>query len=257
MRFLLILFLIFPIISIFSQTVETPRTIHVYVALCDNEHQGIVQVPSKIGNGKDPANNLYWGCGYGVQGFFKYHSPEWKQVKIYKNVSNIILERIVFKHTTKDIYLCADAYDGEFIKQTTIDFLKAASGDNVLKLKIDSTELNFGGGASLISYIGHDGLMDFELELALSPKNTSKRDVIILACISKSFFKEFIKAAGANPLVWTTGLMAPEAYTLKWAIDGWVLNETDAQIRERAAKAYDNYQHCGINGARNLLVTGF
>ena len=40
------------------------RTIHVFVALCDNEHQGIVPVPEKIGNGKDPANNLYWGAGY-------------------------------------------------------------------------------------------------------------------------------------------------------------------------------------------------
>ncbi|HST23582.1 MAG TPA: hypothetical protein VLR90_20895, partial [Blastocatellia bacterium] len=36
------------------------RVIHVLVALCDNEHQGIVPVPAKIGNGDDPQNNLYW-----------------------------------------------------------------------------------------------------------------------------------------------------------------------------------------------------
>ena len=51
--------------------------------------------------------------------------------------------------------------------------------------------------------------------------------------------------------------MAPEAYTLNWAIDGWILNETDAQIRERAAKGYNHYQKCGMRGARGLLVTGF
>lgn len=32
------------------------KTIHVYVALCDNVYQGIVPVPKAIGNGDDPRN---------------------------------------------------------------------------------------------------------------------------------------------------------------------------------------------------------
>jgi hypothetical protein len=51
--------------------------------------------------------------------------------------------------------------------------------------------------------------------------------------------------------------MAPEAYTLKSAIDGWILRESNDQIRERAAVAYDKYQKCGLRGARRLLVTGW
>lgn len=51
--------------------------------------------------------------------------------------------------------------------------------------------------------------------------------------------------------------MSPEAYTLKWALDGWILGESDDKIRERAAQAYNHYQSCGINGARRLLVTGY
>jgi len=35
------------------------RVIHILVALCDNENQGIVPVPKAIGNGQDPGNNLY------------------------------------------------------------------------------------------------------------------------------------------------------------------------------------------------------
>ena len=77
-----------------------------------------------------------------------------------------------------------------------------------------------------------------------------------MACISKSYFKPYFENTKVNPLVWTTGLMAPEAYTLKSAIDGWILDETDVQIRERAAQAYHKYQKCGIGGARRLLVTG-
>ena len=41
---------------------ESPaRTVHVFVALADNLHQGIVPVPAKLGNGEDPEHNLYWG----------------------------------------------------------------------------------------------------------------------------------------------------------------------------------------------------
>ncbi len=79
----------------------------------------------------------------------------------------------------------------------------------------------------------------------------------MLACISKRFFEEGMRASGAYPLVWTTGLMAPEAYTLKSALDGWIAGETNDQIRDRASDAYDKYQHCGTRAAHRLLVTGW
>ncbi len=47
-----------------------PRTVHVFVALADNQHQGIVPVPARLGNGDDPEHNLYWGSAYGVKTFF-------------------------------------------------------------------------------------------------------------------------------------------------------------------------------------------
>ena len=60
-----------------------------------------------------------------------------------------------------------------------------------------------------------------------------------------------------NPLVWTTGLMAPEAYTLHDALTGYVKGEDAEAIRTRAAKAYSKYQKCSEKAARNLLVTGW
>jgi len=51
--------------------------------------------------------------------------------------------------------------------------------------------------------------------------------------------------------------MAPEAYTLKSALDGWIAGESDEQIRERAATAYDQYQKCGMKAARRLMATGW
>ena len=99
--------------------------------------------------------------------------------------------------------------------------------------------------------------MEFEVNIDFSPITGQKKDVIILACYSKSYFSPYIKIAQANPILWTTHLMTPEAYTLKAAIDGWILNETGTQIEERAAVEYNRYQKCGMRGARNLFTTGF
>jgi hypothetical protein len=99
--------------------------------------------------------------------------------------------------------------------------------------------------------------MDFNLADYPTKVNDSERSTIILSCISKRFFQEPIRRTGVKPLLWTTGLMAPESYILKAAVDGWLLNETDEQIRKRAADAYNQYQKCGIKAAMGLFSTGW
>lgn len=51
--------------------------------------------------------------------------------------------------------------------------------------------------------------------------------------------------------------MAPEAYTLKAALDGWIANEDAENVRQRAAQAYNKYQHCGLHAAQRLFATGW
>ncbi len=256
MKKAILFFLTLSVNTVFSQTETDIKTVHVYVALCDNVNQGIVPVPKKLGNGQDAKNNLYWGALYGVKNYFK-RSKEWALISTQLNPETHILERLLFKHNTSNTYLLADAHDGKFIKTTTSSFLEANAGHNTIAIEHANQKLLFGGSANLLAYVGHDGLMEFDVEGNFKPLNTTKREAIILACISKDYFKPYLEQTKSNPLVWTTGLMAPEAYTLKAAITGWVLNETDLQIRERAAQAYHKYQKCGIRGARNLLVTGY
>ena len=231
------------------------KTIHVLVALCDNKYQGIVPVPVKIGNGQNQNSNLYWGCGYGIRSYFK-KSKEWVFLKLEKKDSTI-LERVIFKHVTKNIYLVADAYNGKYIKTCTEDFLKSCSGKLKDSLMLNGRQVNLYGNANMLSYIGHDGLMDFQLSEKFENTDGKKRDCIILACISKSYFAPHLKQTDANPMVWTTGLMCPEAYTLHDALSGYVNGETNEAVRTRAAKAYSQYQKCSEKAARNLLVTGF
>ncbi len=231
------------------------KTIHVFVALCDNKYQGIVPVPAKIGNGQDPDNNLYWGCGYGIKTHFK-KSKEWKLIKTEK-LDNIKLERLIFKHVSKNYFLVADAYDGQYIEQCTEDFLQSNAGILNQTIKVNNTIIGIYGNAKLNAYIGHDGLMDFKLKEKFENIDTKKRDCIILACISKKYFAPHLLDTNSNPIVWTTGLMCPEAYTLHDALSGFINNETDEKIRNRAALAYSKYQKCSLKSALNLLVTGY
>lgn len=235
---------------------QAQRVVHVVVALCDNEHQGIVKVPAGIGNGQKPSTNLYWGCGYGVKTHFD-RAAEWTRLPAQPPPAPHVLERAVWQHRDSAVFLVADAYDGRNIREATEDLLRYASGAGAATIDVEGTRIAAGGGADLIAYVGHDGLMDFELSTTFPAKDQRQRRAIILACMSKRFFLPHLRPTGAHPLLWTTGLMAPEAYTLKAALAGWVAHESDAAVHERAAKAYDQYQRCGINGARRLFATGW
>jgi len=231
------------------------NTIHVLVALCDNKYQGIVKVPKAIGNGQDPNNNLYWGCANGVRTYFK-NKADWKEIKRYK-ADGICLERVVFKHKSKPYYLVADAYDGQYIKQCTTDFLNSCAGLLKDTIIVNNTVIGIEGNAKLLAYIGHNGLMDFKLTDTYINKDGKKRDAIILACASKQYFSPFLKSAEANPLVWSTHLMSPEAYTLYDAITGYINGDEASVIRNKAAAAYSKYQKCSLNAAKRLIVTGW
>lgn len=242
--------------SFCSASVDTSiKVIHIYVSLCDNKYQGIVPVPAKIGNGQDPANNLYWGCALGMSTYFK-KSKEWKLIRARK-LDSMRLERLVFRHQTQPYILVADAYDGQFIERCTDDFLRSSCGALKDTLHLSKQIIGIAGNADLVAYIGHDGLMDFELKQTYHNRDGKERSVIILACYSKLYFGPYLKDAGVKPLVWTTGLMAPEAYTIHDALSAYVVGATAETIRSKAALAYQKYQKCSEKAARNLLVSGW
>lgn len=236
--------------------VNSMPVIHVFVALADNVNQGIVPVSASLGNGDNPTTNLYWGAAFGVRTFFS-RNKEWELLSVARNPTTTILERCVFKHRRTSSLLVADAYRGKEIAQTTWDFLEAAGGKPGEKLKIGDVEFHTGGSADVVAYVGHNGLMDFKLGAQPKRRDDRQRRAIILACASKSYFSPALQESGATPLLWTTNLMAPEAYVLSAAIDGWMRKESDEQIRLRAADAYNQYQKCGVRAARALFATGW
>ncbi|MEM6299629.1 MAG: hypothetical protein AAF740_13150, partial [Bacteroidota bacterium] len=220
----LVLSFSFFFVSLHGVWAETPpKVIHTFVALCDNATQSIVPVPERIGNGDDPFNNLYWGCGYGVKTFFK-NDPNWTLLKSKRNRESgaVIMERLIFKHKTQNAYLVADAYRGSQIKTALNDYFDALHGVSGSEVKVDGIIVRIGGYADLITYIGHNGLMEFDVPEIREKKIFKKRSAIAMACYTKEYFEDHFKLADVHPLLLTTHLMAPEAYTLAAVLEEWL-----------------------------------
>ena len=96
--------------------------------------------------------------------------------------------------------------------------------------------------------------MDFSLASpTVDTSRNEPRSSAVLACASKEYFLDYLDATQSHALLLTTGLMAPEAYTLDAAIRAWVSDGSTAQVVEAAAQAYHRYQKCGVGAARRLF----
>lgn len=175
---LLVVFLAGTASCVHAQSQAKPRAIRVFVALADNQHQGIIPVPAALGNGDDPLHNLYWGAAFGVRTFFR-NSADWKEALRVQKPYKGVLERIAFQHRTQNVFLVADAYKGSEIKQAMTDFFRTAAGIDVHAG--EPKECTIGGvvwcppeDADLVVYVGHDGLMDFSFAAGFSESNRNK-----------------------------------------------------------------------------------
>jgi hypothetical protein len=226
---------------------ENPKVIHVLVALCDNEFQGIVKVSKSLGNGDNTETNLYWGCDGGVRATFR-KSPQWKLVKIIKNPKPFVLERAVFLHKESNTLLFADGYRGRYIKNTLDDFFALLAGRQIEKEEEQIPQLNkmirAGSNASLVVYVGHNGLMDVKFDSL--PDGRSGKQAIVLCCKSQQYFQSILSNYGVQPVLLTTQLMYPGAMILEEAFEGWIKGETREQIRIRAGETYAKNQKISV-----------
>lgn len=229
------------------------KVIHVFVALADNAHQGIIPVPAKIGDGDKPDDNLYWGCDEGVRSWFA-HSRRWKKIGTPKAAQSAVLERIVFKHVKEDAFLVADAWRGSEIKACTLAFALAAAGQGSEEVTVGSHVLKAGGAADLVAYIGHDGLMDFRMDWPSPTKGSSVKPAMVLCCISRDYFGPPLVAAGARPVLLTTQLMYPGAFVLHDALEAWLGGQDTAAIRNAAGRAYAKNQGISLKAALGVFA---
>lgn len=216
------------------------KNIGVFVALADNDHQGLVPVPKKIGNGLDPENNLYWGSADGLKTVFD-KSKDWKLVEKSESTTDPILRTRIYESTKYSARLVAKAYNGAYMQQTISDFEKALANDEY----------------DLAVFIGHNGLMDFSLstpEKLVSSTTDKSPDAIVLACKSNQYFKSRIDGLGAKPTLLTTQFMYPGAFILRDTLNDWLKGKDLATIRASAGRAYANNQKISVKAATGIFA---
>jgi hypothetical protein len=214
---------------------SAPKTVAVFVALCDNATQGIVPVPAKIGDGNKPEANLYWGCSDGFSGCFRA-SKVWKLQRKEIPEDKRILERLVYLHDSGNIEVTAEAWRGSEIKACLTAFEVALVS----------------GNHDLCAYIGHNVLMDG----AVSPpekKAAKPTDAIVLCCISDRYFKDRLTNLGAKPVLLTTQLMYPGAFLLRDGLPVWAKGRPETEIRQVAATAYARNQKISSKAAAGVF----
>lgn len=243
-----------------AETVHPFKIIHTYVALCDNASQGIAPVPAKIGDGNDPANNLYWGCSDGALAYFS-RSNAWQRLSVGKAADQPqILERLIFQHKTEPSILIIDAWQGSAIQPCIEQFIQSLAGQRYENIQIRDREdnahqINVGGGADFLAFIGHNGLMEFRVEpLPANPKRKQKVQAAVLCCKSQRFFANHLAKAEASAAVMTATNMYPGAFILHDVIAGWHNDEKPENLRNRAAKAYAKNQKISVKSAKSVFA---
>lgn len=215
------------------------KQVAVFVALCDNEHQGIAPVPAKIGNGFIPAQNLYWGCSDALPKVMRA-SRDWGRPQYftaYDGRQDAVLEAVVCTRADKAATVYAFAYRGDSIEACMLDFEAAVASSRY----------------DLVAYIGHNGLMDVEL-----PEPTpadSKSDVVVLCCMSDEWFSERILRMGARPVLMTRQFMYPAGQVLTEALAAWLKSpSSNRAIHDAAARAYAKNQGISVKAAAGVFV---
>ena len=238
-----------------------PIVAHVVVALCDNEHQGIVPVPESLGNGQSPRTNLYWGAAYGLKTYFQRHS-EYSRIEAEWPADRRVLDQVVFRADVDRggrsvaLYVVAEAWDGREMAGALDRFLRSAAGRDPVEIETGDGTLHAGGDAALVAFVGHNGLMDLPAPAPIPMAGgAAARSSIVLACASHGYFLDLLRTGGSHPLLLTTGLMAPEAYSLEAALSAFAAGAPADEVEAAAAAAYHRYQKCGQRAALRLFWT--
>lgn len=215
------------------------KQVALFVALCDNEHQGIAPVPSAIGDGENPERNLYWGCGDAVPRLLRRAENKWnvQHVDDWLGKPESVLRTIVCTRVDEKLTLTAFAWRGDAMPECLRAFEEALAS----------------GKYELVAFIGHNGLMDDELPMPTQTVVTAA-DAMVLCCMSHEYFAPRLKAMGSRPVLLTRQFMYPAGQVFLQALEAWMKCPEDLEkIRTAAGAAYAENQRISIPAGMGIF----
>ncbi len=237
-------------------TAGKPMVVHAHVPLCSNEI--IWCGNARLGDGDNPRTNLYWATSGGFRGWFKRKGSGWKRVYKGQHSDNDILEVMVWKRRASpsralrergvterfDLYVVAYAWRGSAINRAMEAYSTDLFGDRPRAISLpNDVELQAGGAAHVVAYVGHNGWMDVDsYDWARFDKlhrdTTKPKGTIAVACITADYIAGEVSARSRVPLLMTTSLMFAGAHSFEGAVRGFARGESLGGIRKSAVSAY-------------------
>lgn len=208
---------------------DEPLRVRVYVALCDNDSQGIVKVKNPaICDGDQPDRNIYWGTRGGLAGFMRSASFRLKSREL--PAAGPIAARAVWhkRIAGTEVEVEGIAYRGRDIRAAMLEFVRAAHRAEA--------------GPHVVAYVGHNYFLDTsdvrvfeEARLALG---TTPVGVLALSCLGDRDIRPYVTRSRSAILLLNTNLTYPGAWSIGGLIDGLVRRMSPRALRDSAARAF-------------------
>lgn len=236
-----------------------PIIVTVHVCLCDNR-QGIVPVSAALGDGDNPATNLYWGAMYGVRVFLG-KAARWTLAAEPAGTGDVLRQAVftcrlpagaawggATSGRAVEVVLVARAWRGLAMEACLSAFARDVLTAEALEVRLpDGRVVAAGGAGHVVGFVGHNGLMGLPKDewpfasIERSP-DLPPRGWFALACKSDAYFAAPLDGARAVKLLATRQFMAPEAYTLAALVEALAARRDAAGLHAAAAEAYARYQ---------------
>ncbi|HKE20627.1 MAG TPA: hypothetical protein VKB80_37390 [Kofleriaceae bacterium] len=233
-----------------------PLVVEAHVPLCDSD---VLRCGGgRLGDGDDPDGNLYWATSGGFRGWFGRRGSGWTQVLLRRDPQPDVLELRVWRRWVTPtarmrargvrrripVYVVAHAWRGEAIGSAMAAYaadLFAGPGAARRIALPDGTELEAGGGARVVAFVGHNGWMGVDGLAFRWPKPAPKaprRGAIAVACLTEAFLVPAVPSSARVPLLFTRSLLFAGAHAFEGAVVAFAQGATLGGIRDGAAHAY-------------------
>jgi hypothetical protein len=254
-----------------------PLVATVYVALCDNDSQGIVPVRNRsICDGDVPMQNMYWVGDNALAGLAK--KRKWKSVSRVEDPDGALLIEQIWTTSVRPeqrlreagvaepfrVVVVGRAYRGNRIHEAFVDYLRAIHGDDAVTARVDGIDVAYGGAGHVVGYVGHDYMMDVapgstrlrEVIDATAGGSTLAKGVFALACAGDSWIRPFVSRDNAYIMALNVYLGFPNAWAFGGILDGIAAQGDGDEIHRAAAKGFAAGQECGLGWALKALGHG-
>jgi hypothetical protein len=211
--------------------------VEVHVPLCDNTI--IACGNAKLGDGDNPATNLYWSTTPGFGRWFARKGSGWTQVSIERKDTGDkdVLEKLTYRRTiTTPAAWRKRGAPKQFKLEVVVRAWRGSAIDRALATYANDVS-GAGTTAQIVAFVGHNRLMDVD-EFKWPAPGSEVKGAIAIACDTAPYMKKQVSAATRVPLLMTSDLLFANAAPLEAAVLAFARGGGYAQIRKHAATAY-------------------